>query len=381
MPSRITAPAASETSSAVLDHRQIRASCSSPSLGAPVSLSRSVCRHRSPPQFPLRFIAAISAMVSPLLPTDAAPIGHTRTLPAGFGAIHNEARHRRIVVHRLRVRHAAHRGKSAPRRGARPCFDSLGIFLPGFAQVHMQIDKSRRDNQSAGIKNFQAVARLPIAACRSFSRAATNLCILSPSSKTSSAASVFVAGSSTRPFLISSMRGILYSFRSVDLRLRASFDCAGECAPAGVCDDPSSIGSASLRRSAHQQKEQRHAHRDPVSHLFEHAGLRAVGHLRRDLQAAIHRPGMQHDRVWLRVPQPLGVQLIQQNIFFGESDGSYIRSFCTRSTRTTSASSSASSIAKHAPQLRPAAPSFSNSRGTHIAGPHSVNLQPNFPSR
>src|SRR5258708_19532531 len=33
---------------------------------------------------PASFIAAISAMASPLLPTEAAPIGHTRTLPPAF---------------------------------------------------------------------------------------------------------------------------------------------------------------------------------------------------------------------------------------------------------------------------------------------------------
>ena len=42
-------------------------------MGLPSSLT---------PTIPASFIAAISASASPLLPTDAAPIGHTRTLPA-----------------------------------------------------------------------------------------------------------------------------------------------------------------------------------------------------------------------------------------------------------------------------------------------------------
>ena len=37
---------------------------------------------------PACFIAAISAIASPLLPTEAAPIGQTRTLAVGSRAIH-----------------------------------------------------------------------------------------------------------------------------------------------------------------------------------------------------------------------------------------------------------------------------------------------------
>ena len=58
------------------------------------------------------------------------------------------------------------------------------------------------------------------------------------------------------------------------------------------------FGFDRIRRSgANQQEQQRHAHGQAVGDLFEHAGLRPVGHRGIDLQAANHRPGMQHQRV------------------------------------------------------------------------------------
>ena len=74
-------------------------------------------------------------------------------------AIENKSRHARVVVHRLRIRHAAHRGEAALRRRTCASFDRLRIFLPGFAQVHVNVDKSRRDDQSTGIENFQPIGR------------------------------------------------------------------------------------------------------------------------------------------------------------------------------------------------------------------------------
>src|SRR5882672_8246599 len=78
----------------------------------------------------------------------------------------------------------------------------------------------------------------------------------SPSSKISNSVSVFRAGSTTRPFLTSSMRRILYvrSASIPQLLLRVS---------RGVRTLVVVPGS--------QQEEQRHAHRDAVSHLLQHA--------------------------------------------------------------------------------------------------------------
>src|SRR6267143_1162630 len=70
--------------------------------------------------------------------------------------------------------------------------------------------------------------------------------IFSPSSRTSRAASLFDAGSTTRPFLIRSIGGFL----------RFHFE-------RGM--------SVNLRSAAHQQIKYGHPHRDAVGNLFEHA--------------------------------------------------------------------------------------------------------------
>src|SRR5262249_20663127 len=63
-----------------------------------------------------------------------------------------------------------------------------------------------------------------------------------------------------------------------------------------------------------EQIQNGHAHRDAVGHLFEHAGLRAVGHIRRDFNAAIHRTGMENDGIRLSAAQALGVELITEDV-------------------------------------------------------------------
>src|SRR5271165_1519012 len=89
------------------------------------------------------------------------------------------------------------------------------------------------------------------------------------------------------------------------------------------------IGSAAivLQRFAHRngaifvrtgssQIEQRHAHGYAIRHLFEHDGLRAVGNFRRNLDAAIHRAGMEDYGVGIRAAQALGVELVAEDVVF-----------------------------------------------------------------
>ena len=95
------------------------ASACAVAMGLPSSLTATM---------PALFIAAISASASPLLPTDAAPIGHTRTRRNRGSALDNRARHRRVVVHRARIRHAAYGRESAARRCARSGFDRFRRF-------------------------------------------------------------------------------------------------------------------------------------------------------------------------------------------------------------------------------------------------------------
>src|ERR1700674_3530619 len=109
--------------------------------------------------------------------------------------------------------------------------------------------------------------------------------IFSPSRRMSSCASALEAGSSTRPFLIRSIRGFLgFHF---ERRMSIGF-----------------------RRAAGEQIQNGHANRDAVGDLLEDAGLRAVGNFGRDLDAAIDRAGMQNDRGGFGAPLALGVELI-----------------------------------------------------------------------
>ena len=127
-----------------------------------------------------------------MLPTEAAPIGQTRTCASSGGAIDDGARDGGVVIYRLRVRHAADGGESAASGCARAGFDGFGHFLAGLAQVAVQIDEAGRDDQSVASKiSASADAEVRVRRGRRARRR----------SSTSWRASVLLAGSSTRPFL------------------------------------------------------------------------------------------------------------------------------------------------------------------------------------
>src|ERR1700730_14765384 len=86
----------------------------------------------------------------------------------------------------------------------------------------------------------------------------------SPSRRISRGASVFVAGSRTRPFLIRSMSGFLGMWIGgfcIDFLLQSGMRTFGDASGEEIKDG--------------------HADSDAVGDLFEDGGLRAVGHLRR----------------------------------------------------------------------------------------------------
>src|SRR6266571_3160366 len=119
-----------------------------------------------------------------------------------------------------------------------------------------------------------------------FPAGATSL-IFSPSSRTSSGASVSLAGSITRPFLIRSIGGFLgFHFQR---RMRAAF-----------------------RSAADQQIKNGHAHRNPVGYLLQHARLRSIRDVRCNLDSAIDRSRMQYNGVRVGTPQPLRIELVEQ---------------------------------------------------------------------
>src|SRR5580658_648725 len=124
----------------------------------------------------------------------------------------------------------------------------------------------------------------------------------------SRAASVFEAGSRTRPFLIRSMRWILFvGGASISWRLQFF----------GARTRTSAYGIAAILGSAgNQQVEKRHADGDAVGDLFENAGLGAVGNFGRDLAAAIHGAGVENEGVGFGAAESFGVELVAENIIF-----------------------------------------------------------------
>ncbi len=71
------------------------------------------------------------------------------------GAFDDAARDGGVVVHRLRIGHAADGRESAARRGARAGLDGFGHFLAGLAQMAVEVDEAGRDDQAFGVENFR----------------------------------------------------------------------------------------------------------------------------------------------------------------------------------------------------------------------------------
>src|SRR5712692_11906245 len=236
---------------------------------------------------PAPFIAAISASASPLLPADAAPMGQTRT-PEASAARSRIARVTEALSFTGRVLGIGHTAVNPPRAAARvPVSIVSEDSPPGSRRWQCKSMNPGATTMFAASKISAPLARP--ASCPGGATAAMR----PPSSKTSRGASVPLAGSSTRPFLISSMRGIL-CWRSVP--------------------------------AANQQKQQRHADGQPIGHLLEHARLRAVGHRGINFQATNHGSGMKHERIRTRAAQPLRRQLVLQDVLV-ERQGRLVQAF------------------------------------------------------
>src|SRR6516162_6107041 len=116
--------------------------------------------------------------------------------------------------------------------------------------------------------------------------------IRSPSSRISRGASVWDAGSSTRPFLIRSMSrflGCVFSF-ALERRMR------------------------SFRSTGHQQVKNSHANRDPVRDLLENGGAWPIRNLRSDFDPAINGSRMKNQGVRLRELHAPGIELVEKYV-------------------------------------------------------------------
>src|SRR5579862_600115 len=241
-------------------------------MGLPSSLTATM---------PAFFIAAISARASPLLPMDAAPIGQTRTAPwdAARSTMPRVTEALSLTGCVLGMQQTA---VNPPRAAASvPVSIVSESSWPGSRRWQWRSMKP-----GATIRPLASKISAPSA-----ERFAPTREMQSPSRRTSSGASVLVAGSRTRPFLISSIRAVLCGMGRVH-------------------------GSA-----ADQVIEKRHAHGEAVGHLLEDAGLRAVGNSGIDFEAANHRAGVQHEGVGAREAQALGRELIAEDVFLGGERG------------------------------------------------------------
>src|SRR5579875_1065456 len=236
-------------------------------MGLPSSLTATM---------PASFIAAISASASPLLPTDAAPMGHTRTLAVA------EARSFTGCV--LGMQQTAVK----PPRAA--------DFVPVSMVSESSPPGSRKwqcRSMNPGATKSPEASRISAPCSERF---APTLEIRPPSSNTSSAASVLLAGSRTRPFLIRSIRAILCGMGRVQ------------------------------RRAANKMIEKRHAHGEAVGDLFEDGRLRAVRDRRIDFEAANHGPWMEHQRIRASHAQTFARKLVAQDVFLGR-EGGFVQAF------------------------------------------------------
>src|SRR5579862_7587699 len=231
---------------------------------------------------PADFIAEISASASPLLPAEAAPMGHTRTVPAAAArsTIERVTEALSLTGCVLGMQQTA---VNPPRAADRvPVSMVSDISPPGSRRW-----QCRSMKPGATIRPLASNTSAPL----EDSRFAPTWAMRSPLISTSSVASVFVAGSRTRPFLIRSIRTIL-------------------------------CGVGRVRgRAADEVVEQGHANREAVGDLFEHAGLRAIGDGGIDFEAADDGAGVQHERVGLREQQARGRELVLRDVFVWSERG------------------------------------------------------------
>src|SRR6266571_3664404 len=229
---------------------------------------------------PACFIPAISAIASPLLSTEAAPMGHTRTLAPAFA----RSRMKRVTEALSFTGFVLGMQQTAvnpPRAAARvPVSIVSEDSCPGSRKW-----QCRSIKPGAMIRPEASNTSAPWA--REIFPGGATSAMRSPSSRMSPGPSVFDWGSTTRPFLMRSMGRVLF----LSGRVFAIFPAAAD-----------------------EQEKQRHAHRQAVGHLLEDAGLRAVGDFRSKLDAAVHGAGMQHQCAGFGQFQARRRDLVKKNV-------------------------------------------------------------------
>ena len=260
---------------------------------------------RRPPR-PAATSATISVITLPSRPRVAAAIGQHARGRVLARAVEDVVGHRRVVVHRVRVRHAGDRGEAARHGGAAARGDVFLVLLARLAQVAVQVDEAGRDP----------------AAARRRSPRAPDAAMPAPTAVDHAVLEQHVADARRVPTRDRAARPPRIRIRLTSVAPRL----------------------AALALAAGEQVEHRHAHRDAVAHLVEDHARAVVGEIVRELDAAVDRARVHHDRVVLGVAQLAAVEAEGRGVLAHarEVASPSSRSLWMRSAITTSAPSSAS---------------------------------------
>ena len=155
--------------------------------------------------------------------------------------------------------------------------------LAGLAQVHVQIDEARGDDQSAGIELLVRAA-FDLVGSGNFGDAAIFQQHVHGRVDASRRIDEMAALDQQTGGLLD-VRRILFLFLSLSSHL------------------------------PHRPRQNRHARGHAVVHFFQDARLRAVGDFAGEFQAANDRAGMHHDGILLRHLQPRRSHLVARDVF------------------------------------------------------------------
>src|SRR6516164_2633510 len=234
---------------------------------------------------PASRIAPMSEIASPLLPTLAAPMGQTRTWPKAFARSTMKRVIEALSLTGFVLGMQQTTVKPPCAAACVPVSMVSEFSWPGSRRCTCRSINpgATRKPLASNVSAPSTSAIFPVGAISA---------MRSPSSRISRGASVWDAGSRTRPFLIRSMSrflGCVFSF-ALECRMR------------------------SFRSTGHQQVKNSHANRDSVGDLLENGGARPIGNLRSNFDPAIDGSRVKNQSVGLRELHAPGIELVEKDV-------------------------------------------------------------------
>ena len=203
----------------------------------------------------------------------------------------NEIDHGRIVDDRVGVRHRNDGRNAARRRRLAGAFQRLAMRRSRFADERPHVDQARRQHLSAAIDEHRVGG----------SRSRAHLGDRAIDHQ--HAATLLAAGRGIDEPGIGQQQGAISRRHA---KFPRPLPARGKCSP--------------VRQMARESLEHRHADGDAHLDLFADQRLRAVGDVRRDLDAAIHRPRMHHQRVRLCPGKLFLIETVEAEILLDRRD-------------------------------------------------------------